>query len=68
VQLFRGNDRVFVERTTQPRLKIGPTWSYEGKRLSLQTGEYRWYVWPLTGAGARAESPVVQARVVIGSR
>jgi hypothetical protein len=68
VQLFRGDNRVFLERTRQPRLRIGPTWSYEGKKLSLSAGEYRWYVWPLTDAGARAGDPLVQARVVITGR
>jgi hypothetical protein len=67
VQLFRGDDRVLVERTDQTRLKIGPKWIYEGRPMTLAPGRYRWYVWPLDAAGTRSEAPVVQARVLIGA-
>jgi hypothetical protein len=65
VQLFRGDDRVLVERTEQTRLKIGPRWTYEGRAMTLRPGRYRWYVWPLGSGGARSDTPVVQARVLI---
>jgi Meckel syndrome type 1 protein len=67
VQLFRGDDRVLVERTSQTRLKIGPKWTYEGRAMALAPGRYRWYVWPLGAGGARSDTPVVQARVLIGA-
>jgi hypothetical protein len=67
VQLFRGDDRVLVERTSQTRLKIGPRWTYEGRAMALAPGRYRWYVWPLGAGGARSDTPVVQARVLIGA-
>jgi hypothetical protein len=67
IQLFRGNDRVLVERTGETKLKIGPRWTYEGRTMSLQPGRYRWYVWPLGAGGARSDRPVVQARVLIGA-
>jgi hypothetical protein len=67
VQLFRGNDRVLVERTEQTRLKIGPKWAYEGRPMTLEPGRYRWYVWPLGAGGTRSDTPVVQARVLIGA-
>jgi hypothetical protein len=67
VQLFRGDDRVLVERTDQTRLKIGPKWSYEGRPMTLAPGRYRWYVWPLDAGGTRSDAPVVQARVLIGA-
>jgi hypothetical protein len=67
VQLFRGDDRVLVERTEQTRLKIGPRWTYEGRGMALEPGRYRWYVWPLGAGGTRSDTPVVQARVLIGA-
>ena len=68
VQLFRGDDRVFLARTKQPRLTIGPRWEHEGRAVTLRPGQYRWYVWPLGAGGTRAETPVVQARVLIAAR
>ena len=68
VQLFRGDERVFLGRTKQARLTIGPSWRYEGTPKALEPGRYRWYVWPVAGDGTRAEQAIVQARVVIGDR
>jgi hypothetical protein len=68
VQLFRGDERVFLGRTKQARLTIGPSWRYEGAPKALEPGRYRWYVWPVAGDGTRADQAIVQARVVIGDR
>lgn len=68
VQLFRGDERVFLGRTKQPRVTIGPRWEHEGRPVTLRPGQYRWYVWPLETGGTRGDAPVVQARVLIAAR
>ena len=35
-----------------PRLTIPIRWDFEQKRQTLQPGDYRWYVWPLTSGHA----------------
>jgi hypothetical protein len=66
VELFRGSERVLQERTTEPRLDIGPTWRHAGKTFSLKPGSYLWYVWPLRQGGERGEVATVRAKLVIG--
>lgn len=65
VQLFRGPDRVFARRVTEPRVTIGPTWRQDGRIRALEPGAYRWYVWSVGADGERRETPLVQTRVVI---
>jgi hypothetical protein len=66
VALYAGSRRIFLERTKQTRLALPEEWSFGGRRLRLEPGVYRWYVWPVR-AGARKASarPVVQATLTI---
>jgi hypothetical protein len=64
LQLYRETRRVADgrPRTTkvlsawpkQARFKLMRSWRYKGKRYSLASGSYRWYVWP--GFGPRADA------------
>ncbi len=50
VQIFRGSHKVLSAWPRRPRLRLGRTWTYNGKRQRLAPGRYRWYVWPGKGA------------------
>jgi hypothetical protein len=71
VQLFRGRHKVLSAWPSVPRLRLGRTWEYNGRRHRLERGRsYRWFVWP--GRGPRALSdygPLVGTRTfkLIGS-
>ena len=67
VELFRGSSKVFEADTTRPALTIPARWVFEQKRQTLQPGNYRWYVWPLT-SGTRAARAVVQATLTVPPR
>jgi hypothetical protein len=65
-QLFRGNERVFRARVTEPRLDLPGRWRHADKAESLTPGTYRWYVWPVSARTKRqAAVAIVQARLVI---
>lgn len=65
MQLFRGSQRVFANRTRQPRLTLPETWRYAGRVVRLEPGSYRWNVWALHAGGKRSGRPAVQAQIVI---
>ena len=67
VQLYRGSSLVFSAGTTGTEVRIPVSWSLGGRRQSLNSGEYRWYVWPVV-SGERASEAIVQARLVIHAR
>ena len=54
VQLYRGAQKVLSAWPLKPRLALPRRWSYQGRRLGLGKGSYRWYVWPGFGARSRA--------------
>ena len=64
-QLFRGAERIFRARVSEPRLVLPQRWVHEGYSESLTPGSYRWYVWrnPTTSRGTSAA--IVQARLVV---
>lgn len=64
VEFFKGSALVFSAETSHPEVTIPTSWMLHGKRQSLRTGEYQWYVWPLRG-GLRAPSAIVQARLSV---
>lgn len=53
VQLFRGTRKVLSVWPTAHRLRLTRTWRFEGRRMRLAPGTYRWFVWP--GYGRRAQ-------------
>jgi hypothetical protein len=53
VQLWRGGSKILSAWPTKTRLALRRRWQYDGRRLSLTPGAYRWYVWP--GLGDRAD-------------
>ena len=53
VQLWRDGVKLLSAWPVLNRYQLTRRWTYQGRRLSLRPGAYRWYVWP--GLGARAD-------------
>ena len=53
VQLHRNGVKVLSLWPTKPRLQLGRTWRYLGKKQALTAGVYRWFVWPALGTRAK---------------
>jgi hypothetical protein len=53
VQLFRAGRKVLSTWPSRPRLRLHRTWRFHGRRHRLQSGAYRWYVWPGYGRRSR---------------
>lgn len=66
VEFFRASRRVYAEDTRRAQITVPARWTSEGRRRSLQPGQYTWYVWPLV-AGVRSSRAIVQATVSIPS-
>ena len=47
--VYRGQ-RVFAAWPLRPRLQLGRSWTYHGRRYRLRPGLYRWYVFPGFGS------------------
>jgi hypothetical protein len=54
VQLFRNGHKVLTTWPVKPELRLARAWRYDGKRQTLRSGRYRWYVWPGHGPRPRA--------------
>ena len=67
VQFFRGHTRILVRRTVAPRLSLPRRWVYEGRRIRLTPGQYRWYVWPLRRSPRPGHLPVKQHKAAYAS-
>ena len=63
-ELFRGPEQVLVRRTETPALQLPPSWQTDGRRVTLEPGDYRWYVWPVLPDGVAAGA-VMQARLTV---
>ena len=46
VQLFRGARKIFSAWPVDDRFRLAANWQYEGRRIRLTPGLYRWYVFP----------------------
>jgi hypothetical protein len=64
VEFFRGDEMVFAAATTRPEVTVPRVWILEGRRMSFEPGEYRWYVWPVRN-GLRVTPAVVNARLSV---
>lgn len=53
VQLWRGARKILSAWPLTTRLALPRQWRFQGRRLSLTPGAYRWFVWP--GVGDRAD-------------
>jgi hypothetical protein len=51
VQLYRGTRKILTLWPASTRLRLHRAWTFDGRRLRLGPGVYRWYVFP--GFGAR---------------
>jgi hypothetical protein len=52
VQIYRGKRKVRTSWPPHAHLRIAHRWVFQGHRVRLAPGTYRWYVWP--GYGSRA--------------
>jgi len=52
VQVFAGKRKILTTWPARTQLKLHKSWSFQGRRVRLGRGWYRWYVWP--GFGPRA--------------
>jgi hypothetical protein len=64
VELFKGSTLIFRDETTKPEVLIPSRWRFGGRLRRLEPGEYRWYVWPVTG-GQRETEAIVQAKLLV---
>jgi hypothetical protein len=53
VQLWRDGVKLLSSWPIGTTFQLKRHWTYQGRRISLTRGTYRWYVWP--GVGARSE-------------
>jgi hypothetical protein len=54
VQLYHGAQKVLSAWPNSAKLKLSRNWGFEGRRVRLKKGSYRWYVWP--GFGPRSKA------------
>jgi len=54
LQLFRRANLVLEERVARPRFELQREWRFAGRRFTLTSGPYRWYVWRVP---AKATAP-----------
>jgi hypothetical protein len=50
VQLFAGKRKILTTWPARTQLKLRKSWTFQGRRIRLGPGSYRWYVWPGFGA------------------
>ena len=68
-QLFQSSERIFRARVTKPSLALPGRWRQDGRPYALVPGDYRWYVWPVSGRTKRQSSvATVQAKLVVERR
>ena len=53
VQIRRAGKIIYSATTSAPHVRIPREWRRSGRTFVLSPGTYRWYVWPVVGAGAR---------------
>jgi hypothetical protein len=46
VQLYRDGKKILTAWTRHPKLRLEPSWKYDGHAYRLTPGTYQWYVWP----------------------
>jgi hypothetical protein len=46
VQLFRNGRKILSVWPVKTRYRLRKTWVWNGRRRTLEPGEYRWFVWP----------------------
>ncbi len=52
-QLFRGTKKLLSTWVVEPHLRLGPAWTFDGRRHALVDGRYRLYVWAAFGSRAK---------------
>ena len=52
VQVYRNGRKILSRWPKRPRMRLGRSWTYQGRRFRLKRGVYVWYVWPAFGVPA----------------
>jgi hypothetical protein len=52
VQLWRKRTKLLTIWPSKPRLRLGDSWTFQGKRQRLANGRYQLFVWPAFGTTA----------------
>jgi hypothetical protein len=70
VEFFRNGKRIFQATTLKARLVLPDRWVFEGHRVRLTPGNYRWTVRPGFGSrlNARFGRPIVASRWTLAAR
>lgn len=50
LSLFRGSRKILVLVSHEPKVILAGSWRFNGRRVDLTPGTYRWYVWPIPQA------------------
>ncbi|HXU61705.1 MAG TPA: fibronectin type III domain-containing protein [Polyangia bacterium] len=53
LQLFKGRKKILSTWPKRASLRLKSSWRYNGKKIKLRPGLYRWYVWPGYGSMKR---------------
>jgi hypothetical protein len=53
LQLFKGRKKILSTWPKRSTLRLKSSWKYNGKKIKLTPGLYRWYVWPGYGSMKR---------------
>ena len=65
VEIRRNGEVVYTATTSVPHVRVPAQWERGGLKLTLSPGAYRWYVWPVLGAGGRRGAAVVATTFLI---
>ena len=50
LSLYRGPRKILVLVSHEPKVVLAGSWRFNGRRVTLTPGTYRWYVWPIPQA------------------
>jgi hypothetical protein len=65
VEIIRNGQLIYSSTTSDPRVSVPGEWQRDGRSMTLSSGTYRWYVWPIIGSGATARR---SSRAVVASK
>jgi hypothetical protein len=63
VQLWQRGSKLLTTWPAKPRLHLGDTWTFAGKRRRLADGKYQLFVWPAFGTVAEPRYGKLVGRV-----
>ena len=61
LSLYRGTRQILVLVSHEPKVVLADSWRFNGRRVELTPGTYRWYVWPIPQAGQQHVQHLLKA-------